>query len=311
MEKKINLVELLKNCPKGMELDCTMYEGAELDCVTNDKGYPIKIIIKDNIAGDIAISLTKEGCYNMLHNPKCVIFPKGKTSWEGFVPPCQFKDGDIVYVKTTRQNEYITIFKEIADNHFYKYACLANQYFSIDKCAVCHLVSVDIMRLATEAETEKLFQAIKDRGYKWNAETKTLEKLVEPKFKVGDRIRSVISLSYYTIIGIEDDQYVIQPDEPEKFPYHIDFDLEINYELVPKFDITTLKPFESKVLVRDKNTDEWRGHFFSHYDSNSDRPYVCIGVEGINEYKRCIPYKDNEHLLGKTDDCSSFYKTWE
>ena len=24
MEKKINIAELLKNCPKGMELDCTM-----------------------------------------------------------------------------------------------------------------------------------------------------------------------------------------------------------------------------------------------------------------------------------------------
>lgn len=131
---------------------------------------------------------------------------------------------------------------------------------------------------------------------------KTLEKLIIPKFKIGDRIRSVISLSYYTIIGIEDDQYVIQPDEPEKFPYHIDFDLEINYELVPKFDINALKPFESRVLVRDKNTDEWRGHFFSHYDSNSDRPYVCIGVEGINEYKQCIPYEGNEHLLGSSQE---------
>ena len=27
---------------------------------------------------------------------KCVIFPKGKTTWEGFVPPCKFKDGDIL-----------------------------------------------------------------------------------------------------------------------------------------------------------------------------------------------------------------------
>lgn len=311
MEKKINIAELLKNCPQGMELDCPLFDGLELDHVDiNNTMYPVICRVQQSDGTYNIHAFTKYGRYNMFEYSKCVIFPKGEATWEGFVPPCKFKDGDIVYVKTIRQNEYITIFKEIADNHFYKYACLANRYFSIDKCAVCHLVSVDIMRLATEAETEKLFQAIKDRGYKWNAETKTLEKLVEPKFKVGDRIRSVISLSYYTIVDIKDDQYVIQPDEPEKFPYHIDFSLETNYELVHKFDITTLKPFESKVLVRDKNTDEWRGHFFSHYDSNSDRPYVCIGVEGINEYKRCIPYKDNEHLLGKTDDCSSFYKTW-
>lgn len=302
MEKKINLVELLKNCPKGMELDCTMYEGAELDCVTNDKGYPIKIIIKDNIAGDIAISLTKEGCYNMLHNPKCVIFPKGKTTWEGFVPPCQFKDGDVV---ATTNGRYIGITtggnseRAIPTYCVIKISGEFEAYFGDKKKWM-------FSRFASEEEKQKLFQAIKDRGYKWNAETKTLEKLVEPKFKVGDRIRSVISLSYYTIIGIEDDQYVIQPDEPEKFPYHIDFDLEINYELVPKFDITTLKPFD-KVLVRDNNTMEWDISFFSHCNGLEFYKYSCLNGSG---YAQCIPYEENKHLLGKTDDCSSFYKTW-
>lgn len=28
-----------------------------------------------------------------------------------------------------------------------------------------------------------------DAGYKWNTETKTLEKLIQPKFKVGDMVR--------------------------------------------------------------------------------------------------------------------------
>lgn len=27
--------------------------------------------------------------------------------------------------------------------------------------------------------------------------------------------------------------------------------------------------------------------------------------------KQCIPYKGNEHLLGTTNDCNDFYKTWE
>ena len=44
-------------------------------------------------------------------------------------------------------------------------------------------------RPATEEEKAQLFQAIKDNGYKWNAETKTLEKLNVPIFKVGDKIR--------------------------------------------------------------------------------------------------------------------------
>ena len=45
------------------------------------------------------------------------------------------------------------------------------------------------LRLATEEEKQKLFDAIKTNGYCWNAETKTLEKL--PKFKVRDRIKYI------------------------------------------------------------------------------------------------------------------------
>ena len=37
-------------------------------------------------------------------------------------------------------------------------------------------------RLATEEEKQRLFDAIKERGYKWNAETKMLGKLIKPKF---------------------------------------------------------------------------------------------------------------------------------
>ena len=31
---------------------------------------------------------------------------------------------------------------------------------------------------------------------------------------------------------------------------------------------------------------------------------------GYNKYKQCIPYEGNEHLLGTTDDCDDYYKTW-
>lgn len=34
--EKINIAELLKDCPPGMELDCALYECAALECVTNN-----------------------------------------------------------------------------------------------------------------------------------------------------------------------------------------------------------------------------------------------------------------------------------
>lgn len=54
-----------------------------------------------------------------------------------------------------------------------------------------------------------------------------------------------------------------------------------------------LKPFD-KVLVRDKNTGVWRADIFEKYEGSH---YQCI----TTLWKQCIPYKDNEHLLGTTD----------
>ena len=39
MKNKINIAELLHNCPKGMELDCTMYEDVYFDYVDELNQY--------------------------------------------------------------------------------------------------------------------------------------------------------------------------------------------------------------------------------------------------------------------------------
>lgn len=57
------------------------------------------------------------------------------------------------------------------------------------------------------------------------------------------------------------------------------------------------KPFE-KVLVRDGIDEEWRCNFYSHKESNSENPYRCV----YSEFKYCIPYIGNEHLLGTSDN---------
>jgi hypothetical protein len=137
----------------------------------------------------------------------------------------------------------------------------------------------------------------------------SLNKSIEPKFKVGDRIKSVISSSYYTVIDVKNDQYFIKSDT-EKYPYQVPFSNEIYYELVPnKFDINTLKPFESRVLARDTHIEKWKSNFWGFYDIDNTMgyPYDCCG----NSFAQCIPYEGNEHLLGTTNDCSDYYKTWE
>ena len=61
-----------------MELDCAMYDNCTFDGL-EDHGY-IEILVKTPSG---QIRLTKYGCYIWDDvNAKCVIFPKGKTTWE-------------------------------------------------------------------------------------------------------------------------------------------------------------------------------------------------------------------------------------
>lgn len=261
MENKINIAKLLKDCSSGMELDCTMYEDVYFDYV--DELNYIRCYIQQKF-NKMSVVFNQDGTPNSHTKSKCVIFPKGKTAWEGFAPPCKFKAGDVLYVDCADEEsdgdlyKYIFILKEIDSLGNYFSYC----YLSIDRASFCSNFLTDnryTARFATEEEKAKLFQAIKDNGYKWNEETKTLEKLIEPN----------------------------------------------------KFDINTLIPFESKVLVRDSKDGKWRPAYWGFYDKDKDNamnyPYECCG----NFFSQCIPYEGNEHLLGKTDDCDEFYKTWE
>lgn len=211
------------------------------------------------------------------------------------------KDGDIVFY-----NDTISIFKEWGDATLFRaYVCtyLYCEGF-IDKNVPLFGKSIrKEIRLATEEEKQKLFNAIKDNGYKWNADEKKLEKLIELKFKVGDKVRNKNNHNVvFTITSIEEDSYVCGA----KTAFW--FDDQDNYELVPnKFDINTLKPFD-KVLVRNTNKDYWKISMFGYISKGDTQYFMCIANSG---FYQCIPYEGNEHLLGTTDDCDEYYKIWK
>ena len=76
----------------------------------------------------------------------------------------------------------------------------------------------------------------------------------------------------------------------------------------PKFDPTTLKPFD-KLLGRDEDNEKWNCGFFSHKNEfNNTYPYRCVGIP----YTYCIPYNDDtKHLVGTSEEAPEFYKYWE
>lgn len=184
--KKINVAELLKDCPKGMELDCTMFDNVTFEEVITVRGFDDKIRVKiilsthDSDGMKDEINLTEFGTYTDDETAKCVIFPKGKTSWEGFQRP--FKDGEIlsngICICLYNGNEngkyygcYVGVGHIDFPNYFINHT--QNSYFTKENS-----------RLATIEEKERLFKAIEENGYKWNAETRTLEKLVPNKFDI-------------------------------------------------------------------------------------------------------------------------------
>lgn len=297
MNGKLNIAEILKGCPSGMELDFALCDNAQFKGIEDGSLYPIEIRTPE---GDIALS--KYGCCSSSNHSKCVIFPKGKTTWEGFQRP--FKDGDVITWEG-RGSLVACIYKERKDTATF------NHHFALYKGGLGIVVNGEIaltydeLCFATEEEKQKLFDAIKANGYKWNPETKTLEKLIEPKFKVGDRIKLNNSRLICTITDLLKDRYRATADSHDL--YEIEFERQDAYKLVPnKFDITTLKPFD-KVLVRGNVGQKWIIDFFGFMDKDKGCPFVCVG----HYISQCIPYEQNKHLLNTTDDCDDYFKTWE
>ena len=307
--EKINIAELLKDSPEGTELWSPIFGTVRLKEVIQPKKdggvAPYPIVVDTGLFTE---SFSEYGLYDTMHSDtECTLFPsKENRDWGTFHEAFKFKDGDIRHIELMSYQEYIIIFKEISNGHLHKHASLVYQSLSSDKNALCHLIDVKDMRLATYKEKQKLLNAIKANGYSWNPETKTLEKLVEPRFKVGNRIRRKDGIKQpVTISSVSAEYYMVQLKEGEGALGVADQEL---YELAPdKFDISTLKPFD-KVLVRDKNSQEWVISFFSHCNGLERYKHSCINGAG---YAQCVPYEENEHLLGTTNDCDEFYKNWE
>lgn len=302
--EKINIAELLKDCPEGMELDSPVWDNIEFDRIDGDN-----IVIFRKHCGS-RVYLTQFGGMSGVDG-KCIIFPKGKTTWEGFQRP--FKDGDVVITNSNAICIYKSIHKTYKSKSLIDYYCgyrTSDNQLVIKKDNDSHFGFISEAKFATEEEKQKLFQAIKDNGYHWNAETKTLETL--PRFKVGNRIRYAGDKLVIKIIDIKDNQYHIKCFCDEYNIYKcgiISVSEQNNYILVPKFNIATLKPFD-KVLVRLTKDSVWSATFFSHYNKKAKLGNYPFVTTSDKSYPMCIPYEENEHLLGTTNDCEEFYKTW-
>lgn len=287
MKQKINIGNILKSYPKETELYSPICGKCYLENV--NPNY-IEVVTPTGKG----FSFNYDGTYCVLG--EIMLFPsKENKNWSKITQ--KICDGDVVVAEDEDSTQLFIVQNCLSPNEA---KCYIGYEFETDTIYNAGNWSFD--RIATEEEKQKLFDAIKSHGYVWNDEPKNLEKL--PKFKVGDKIVKKGDISVTILISKVDDECYYSTTEGSIGLLPIAE--QDDWELVPtKFDITTLKPFD-KVLVRDTNTQKWTADVFSFFDKTHVYPYVCVG----HYTNQCIPYFGNEHLLGTTNDCDNFFKTW-
>ena len=303
----MNIVKLLKYCPKGTKLYSTVFGEVKFSEI-----YPnntIVVIIKD----DFKRVFHKDGSYS--EYGECVLFPaKDQRDWSKFRLPV--KRGDIMM----SNGRAFIISDEYANTTigaYHKYICGIDTTGAFKISQSNHHWTNSFYIPASEKAKKELFDKMAKAGYRWNTDTLELEK-IESEFKEGD-----------VYINKEGDLYLligkIAKDIGKAAILYAngDFIAEVAFTITSdglalakssdrnklfsflirkgyKYDKVQhnvmkqcFKPFD-RVLVRDSNTDSWKADIYLGYDEKNPSHYICTRTS----YSICIPYEDNEYLLG-------------
>lgn len=86
MNKNINLVEILKDCPKGTKLYSPIYGEVEFLKIKDiNDGYPIVVMTDENVSACFHATGKFDRHY---HNAECLLFPsKDQRDWTKFKCP--------------------------------------------------------------------------------------------------------------------------------------------------------------------------------------------------------------------------------
>ena len=288
----MNIAEILKYCPKGTKLYCTLCGNTELGEITN-----IGTIVIRKVADAISTSYTLdyEGRYS--HMGECVLFPsKDQRDWKKFRLPV--KRGDIMMSSTTK---CVFIASGSIINGRTEYICGINAFDTF------HIVSnhgndtlwtSDFCIPAPEEAKKKLFDKMAKAGYKWNVNTLELEK-IEYKLEEGnvaiDRNGDIILVSKIEDSKIKvnailytDGDFIIYSDAITYFVSDVNFaSIEDKNKLFSalvregyrydkkqhKLIKQEFKPFD-KVLVRRKYDNTWMPKLYARFKENSIFPYI-------------------------------------
>lgn len=339
MAEKIDIVEILKDKPKGTKLYSSACGKCKLEEV-DDKSFKISFYnSKFGFMNGGEGYLDKNG--KLYDDGECVVFPsKEMRDWRKFA----WKKGDVLVSKD--RNVHI-IFEKFEDDAYTKFR--GKHYLWEEGGSMVsfeeneyYMQTSDFNKANKEDAQEYIHKIEKILGGKLNRETLEVEK-TQPEFKDGDIVfmKGIKGGYYANCIFILRSEY---KDGDERAFYYAFYNTDdkftiaeygntrVHYSLRPATDsekqqlfdalakkgktwdaekkqIVDLKPkceFKpfDKVLCRNSKDDTWEADFFARLtrkeiDYTQSGKYLCVG----DLWMYCIPYnEETAHLLGTTDE---------
>ena len=130
MNENLNLVEILKDCPKGTKLYSTVYGEVEFDGIRNGSEYPVKFVKSDGDRGTV----TAQGLVLACYDGECTLFPsREQRDWSQFKPkkpkfdPNTLNPFDKILVRDTNEERWkCALYSHTIENEqcIYKYVTL-------------------------------------------------------------------------------------------------------------------------------------------------------------------------------------------
>ena len=135
MNENLNLVEILKDCPKRTKLYSTVYGEVEYDGIRNGSEYPVKYVKSNDSSG----SVTAQGLVLACYDGECTLFPsKEQRDWGLFTAPdCKkgkfdpntLKPFDKILVRDSDDCRWrCALYSHTRENEEYKYMTMQLSY---------------------------------------------------------------------------------------------------------------------------------------------------------------------------------------
>lgn len=338
MAEKIDIVEILKDKPKGTKLYSSACGKCKLEEV-DDKSFKISFYnSKFGFMNGGEGYLDKNG--KLYDDGECVVFPsKEMRDWRKFA----WKKGDVL----VSNNGKVEVIFEKFDSDTYQSFIGKHHLDSLDENLYYQdggVYPTASFNIETEDAAQTYISTIEERlGGKLNRETLVVEK-PQPEFKDGDIVvtdaapyscyskcifilkgdlnTNENSANSYVFFNINNNRisfdvldttirdrniHLATDSEKQQLFDAIEKDgkawnaeKKAILDLKPKVEF---KPFD-KVLCRNSKDDTWEADFFARLtrkeiDYTQSGKYLCVG----DLWMYCIPYnEETAYLLGTTDD---------